>query len=670
MSKQNPFFSAVTIPALVAGVLLLISPSGVFAQAQTEFHSAIEVFKNNANGWQMILMQMARWLFWTLAIMQFCWTNMVLALRGGDVSDFINTNVKQILTIGMMFMLLFHWYEWAGALIKGFWQAGMRATGITGGGVGSIDPAYVFGIGLDVASALLETMSWYDSVVIMISALVLVICFAFLAAFLAVAIVEYYIVVGGAVLFLGFGGSEWTSDIAKRTMMYAVSVGAKLFAMQLIIGVSMGSILAWTSNHSANDGTDIISLIGLILLIVIMARSIPDLVQGLLSGASVGGSGTMLAAAGAGAAAGMAMGRGGINAVKGAVGRSATTTAAEGAQTAAQLAATGGLAIATGGASLGAQAGTAAAGSAAGAGGAGGALAAINSAGSSAGAASGAAASGAGKAAATTGGRAAGGAASAPAAGNAGKAAGSTGSTATASASAGGGGSSTAPSSSAPESHVPGSMSGGASRSSGSSPSGQKGSATPSTKEGASQAHAGDAAKANQPPSQAPSGLRTGEDGPGAGQGAGGDSGIADAAIDAGVTDPGGPDAGIPSPKGLAGHGDASDDEDDQGKYLRSAGASAAEALGHMTDMASGYNPNSAMAAGAAPMLAPKSDDSSADTTDSGLQQSAPMQPESLSGVIRGAGEEAKPETVQRAHAALAAAQEKFGINPNAPESK
>ncbi len=342
----------------------LFFASDVFAQdAQADYQGIIEEFERQAMMWQGVLTSSARWLFFTLATFQFVWINMALALKGGDISEFISQNVKFTLGTGIMFVFLMHSYDWMTALIMGFRQVGERAVQVSAPGAdGSIDPANVFQNGLVIAGSLFEQMgvwSGVGNIALVICALVIFVCFAYLAALLAVTIVESYLVTGGAVLLFGFGGASWTSDIARKTMMYAVSVGAKLFVMQLIVGVSMGSVLSWAQAYESTSSTNTLSLIGLIIMITIMAKMIPELVQGIIAGVSVGGSGAMISTAGAGVAAGAAGVAAGA-AVAGAVatgGASIAPTAAAGAvgAGAAGAAGMGGAGAGAAGATTGAQ---------------------------------------------------------------------------------------------------------------------------------------------------------------------------------------------------------------------------------------------------------------------------------------------------------------------------
>ncbi|MEG6650378.1 type IV secretion system protein, partial [Pseudomonas aeruginosa] len=58
-----------------------------------------------------------------------------------------------------------------------------------------------------------------------------------MAAFMGLTIIESYVVINASVLFLGFGASQWTREYALAIVSYAVSVGAKLFVLSLIVGL-------------------------------------------------------------------------------------------------------------------------------------------------------------------------------------------------------------------------------------------------------------------------------------------------------------------------------------------------------------------------------------------------------------------------------------------------
>jgi type IV secretion system protein TrbL len=248
-------------------------------------------------------------LFWLLATIEFVWAGLRLALRGADFGEWVAEVVNQILFIGFFLTLLMHSSEWAGAIVHSFRQAADGASAAAGGTVG-ISPSNIFDVGVQLSNQVLGQVSAWSpgaSVGLVIAALVIIICFALIAAFMVLALVESYVVISAGVLLMGFGGSRWTSDYALKIIVYAVSVGAKLFVLQLLVGLGENMIQGWTVNFTT-DNTHIFLTVGSAIVMLALTKSVPELVQGLINGASVS-QGTALtgaAAAVGGAVAGAA----------------------------------------------------------------------------------------------------------------------------------------------------------------------------------------------------------------------------------------------------------------------------------------------------------------------------------------------------------------------------
>ncbi len=136
----------------------------------------------------------------------------------------------------------------------------------------------------------------------------LLVCFALIAAFLVLALVESYIVISAGVIFMGFGGSRFTKDYALKILIYAMSVGAKLFVMQLIVGLGQQIFNQLMQNFQTNT-SDLLVAVGSAIVMLALTKIIPDMIQGLLNGVSAGNGGVlsgMVAGAAAGTAAGVA----------------------------------------------------------------------------------------------------------------------------------------------------------------------------------------------------------------------------------------------------------------------------------------------------------------------------------------------------------------------------
>ena len=144
----------------------------------------------------------------------------------------------------------------------------------------------------------------------MLAGIVIEVCFALMAAVMLITLVQSYIVIAGGVLNMAFGGSRWTRDIAISTFRYALSVGAKLLMLQLLISVGQSIILDWAAQFSDLTNSALLILIGAAVVMLALVKVLPDEFQRVVGGASLssGSALTGAAMAVAGGAAGVAAG--------------------------------------------------------------------------------------------------------------------------------------------------------------------------------------------------------------------------------------------------------------------------------------------------------------------------------------------------------------------------
>ncbi|GLR55170.1 P-type conjugative transfer protein TrbL [Shinella yambaruensis] len=291
--------------ALVLFAVFLF-PSDLFAQdlsePSTSANSLIERIEDTANGWADTLREYARTLFWMLALIQLVFTFIPMVLKGADFGEIVGDLVRFILVIGFFAALLEFSVEWATAIVDSFRQAGGSASGFGD----LLWPGDILVEGLMTAEEVSKGMSAWRvgaAIVIGFSALIIAACYAFMAAFMFVALVESYIVINASVLFMGFGASQWTREYAMAMIRYAFSVGAKIFVLILLVGLIKDQAIEWRAAYQENSGrADLLTLVGLSLMCAYLTKTIPDMVQGLITGVSPGGG----SAIGAVAAAGLA----------------------------------------------------------------------------------------------------------------------------------------------------------------------------------------------------------------------------------------------------------------------------------------------------------------------------------------------------------------------------
>jgi type IV secretion system protein TrbL len=234
------------------------------------------------------------------------WTFSKLALKQTDFGEFAAELIRWIVITGFFFSLVLYSVDWATAIINSFRQAAASAAGVSM----QLQPGDMFALAIELGRtvARIGLADPVTSVVVALSATLIVACFTFIAAFMMVTLIESYVVINAGVFFMAFGGSEWTREYAMAMVRYSVSVGAKLFVLTLIVGVIMTSARTWEAAYH-NDETSMLTMVGLALVCAYISKTLPDMIQALINGVSASGGsqiGGMMAAGVAGVAAGAA----------------------------------------------------------------------------------------------------------------------------------------------------------------------------------------------------------------------------------------------------------------------------------------------------------------------------------------------------------------------------
>ena len=242
-----------------------------------------------STAWFSALSPIAHRIFWVLVAIQLTWTAMWWVLDREDGLGALASLLRQVVAIGFFYALLLNGGTWIPAVTQSFSQAGAAAAGIT-----NLNPTGVFDQGLALANRILNATAarglldkFLASVLAGITALVVVIAFAIIAAQLLVVLVESFIVIGAGVLFLGFAGSQWTRFFTERYLSYVASVGVKLFVLYLIMGVGMGIAARWMSvlERGGISPIPFFYVMGGSLVFVFLTWHIPSVAGSLTAGA-------------------------------------------------------------------------------------------------------------------------------------------------------------------------------------------------------------------------------------------------------------------------------------------------------------------------------------------------------------------------------------------------
>ena len=300
--RRAHIFSLVAVLGIAA-----VTVHTAYAQSTNTLDQIVDQFRVRSAGWEGALQSFAQGTFGILAGIELAWAAFKLAFRGADVSEWLAEIVNQILFLGFFFALLENSVTWGQTIVDSFRQAAGAA-----GGSG-IAPSNVFAAGVSLAGKVMSQMSFWSpeaSIALVIAGLVIEVCFALIAAFMVLALVESYLIIAMSVIFMAFGGSRWTKDFAVSTVRYTVSVGAKLFVLQLLVSIGTGLITDWATTFNDVTAQSLCILVGCSIVMLALVKVLPETMQRIVNGSSMASGSALVGAA---AAVGGAVGVAGLN---------------------------------------------------------------------------------------------------------------------------------------------------------------------------------------------------------------------------------------------------------------------------------------------------------------------------------------------------------------------
>lgn len=328
----------------VGGFLLFFAPCVNAQIASNNPSQILQQYRSFRTNWITNIWPYANTLFGLLATIEFAWSAAVMALEKTDLQSWTAALIRKIMWLGAFYALLLFGRQWIPAIIDSFSQLGGSAAGINGNQ--GLSPSDVFTQGLNIAAALMDAASssaFFTNpgtcIAVMIAAALVVLAFIAITIQYIVAVVESYLVVSAGVIFLGFGGSRWTTPYVERYIGLGVATGVKIMILYMLIGVGLNLSGGWldeakgigTSPNPSMTGFDVM---GAALIFMMLCWQVPKLFAAVLGGspalsggdlvstgtavvagaatvASLGAGAVAAAAGGAAAASGAAAGGGG-----------------------------------------------------------------------------------------------------------------------------------------------------------------------------------------------------------------------------------------------------------------------------------------------------------------------------------------------------------------------
>jgi type IV secretion system protein TrbL len=229
-----------------------------------------------------------------LAAIEIAWSAIKLAFKNCDISEWMAEIVNQLMHVGFFYALLLNSVTWGTAIVNSFRQAASIA-GATG-----MAPSDVFACGIRIATEVMHQMTILHpatSAGFMIAGIVIEVCFSLIAALMILTLVESYFMISANIIFMAFGGSSWTQQTAISAIRYCVSVGAKLFMIQLIVSIGSGIMQGWANDFTRVDDTTLCVIIGSAIVMLAIVKTLPDTIQAMVGGSSMSSTSAIVGAA-------------------------------------------------------------------------------------------------------------------------------------------------------------------------------------------------------------------------------------------------------------------------------------------------------------------------------------------------------------------------------------
>lgn len=274
---------------LIAGLLFLAYVAPAFAQEGQVLTELENQVSSAAKGWETTVMDAAKSLFWILATIEIGIAAVWLAIQSASLDTWFAELVRRIMFIGFFAFVLTQGPTFARAVVDSLFQIGA--------GGGSASPAEVFDAGIRVASQMSQQAQFgvfQDNALAIAAVLamgIVVISFSLVAAIFVSVMVEMYVGLLAGMIMLGLGGSSFTKDFAIRYLIYAFGVGMKLMALVMIakIGSNVLLGLAQAPTASSDQFVTTLAIAGISVVVFIIAMYVPNIIQGVVQGASVSG---------------------------------------------------------------------------------------------------------------------------------------------------------------------------------------------------------------------------------------------------------------------------------------------------------------------------------------------------------------------------------------------
>ena len=293
----HPCSRALVRCAAVAVVVGLAAPEAVAQVTPTPvvpppvLDTIVEDFRTAVQAARPALLGIAAGTFGVLAVIEIALSAIVWTLRESGPERILSALVLKLAWLAFAFGLIASFGVWFPPVIDGFHQAGQAVA------PGVVSPGDVLGLGVQLSTSMIN--GFFDGVGLMdlsfnlvatailvaLSALVVEVMYAVIAASVVVVLVESFIALAAGALVLGFAAFRGTANLADRFVAYVFNLGIRLFSLFLLVGIGFNVAQGWLPliQGGTDDVAAMLAVLGGSLTFMLLVVVIPAKVSTLLT---------------------------------------------------------------------------------------------------------------------------------------------------------------------------------------------------------------------------------------------------------------------------------------------------------------------------------------------------------------------------------------------------
>ena len=239
------------------------------------------------------ILPIAQNLFILLAAISITWSVIWWVIEKDDPVPIFVSLLKNLMRISFFWFILLNAQSLAQTIFQSFQAAGIAAASAAGSPISSLDPTAIIATGSALADQLMSNLSFSGVISTFLGAFAasilsfaMFLAFLLIAAQMAIALVEAFIIMSGGVLLLGFLGAPWTARFGMTYLTALIGTGVKVFMIFIVVGIGSSLVVTWSAAITAGlNYVQALTLIGVAAIFALATWMIPNYAQGLASGA-------------------------------------------------------------------------------------------------------------------------------------------------------------------------------------------------------------------------------------------------------------------------------------------------------------------------------------------------------------------------------------------------